>query len=86
MPNTLDCATVVSQAQPFIELNNHGEILRFQLQADRYQLGRECTWSDLEIPEQTWDVLSRRQAVLQREGNCYRIYDGDGKTVSRNGI
>jgi ABC-type multidrug transport system ATPase subunit/ABC-type multidrug transport system permease subunit len=78
--------TVVSQSQPFIELNNHGKILRFQLQEEHYQLGRDRTWSDLDIPEQGWDVLSRRQAILQREGDHYRIYDGDGTTPSRNGI
>jgi len=85
MLNTVDCTTVVSH-QPFIELDNRGEILRFQLQKDRHQLGRDRTWSDLEIPEQTWNVLSRRQSVFQREGDCYRIYDGDGNTPSRNGI
>lgn len=83
MLNPLDHTTVVSQTQPFIELNNHGEILRFQLQEEQYQLGRDRTSSNLEIPKQTWDVLSRRQAVLQREGDYYRIYDGDGNTPSQ---
>ncbi|NDJ16995.1 ATP-binding cassette domain-containing protein [Myxacorys almedinensis A] len=86
MIETLHNATLISQAQPFIELDNHGEVLRFQLQEARYFLGRDRTWSDLEIPEQGWDVLSRRQAVLQREGDHYRIYDGDGHSTSRNGI
>ncbi|HTL89488.1 MAG TPA: ATP-binding cassette domain-containing protein [Leptolyngbya sp.] len=86
MRNPLDHTTVVSQTQPFIELNNHGEILRFQLQKEQYQFGRDRTWSDLEIPEHTWDVISRRQAVLQREGDSYRIYEGDRSTLSRNGI
>lgn len=86
MINTAQQATVVSYTQPFIELNNQHEILRFQLQEAEYQLGRDLTWSDLEIPETGWEVLSRRQAVLQREGDHYRIFDGDRHNISRNGI
>ncbi len=78
--------TVVSQTQPFIELNNRGEILRFHLEAAAYQLGRDRTWSDLEIPQIGWEVLSRQQAILQRDGEDYRIYDGDREKVSRNGL
>jgi ABC-type multidrug transport system ATPase subunit/ABC-type multidrug transport system permease subunit len=84
--STAHQTTVVSQAQPFIELNNQGEILRFQLQKVEYRLGRDRTWSDLEIPQRGWEVLSRQQAILQREGENYRIYDGDRETVSRNGL
>lgn len=86
MMSTADQTTLVSQTQPFIELNNCGEILRFQLQDAEYQLGRDRTWSDLEIPQIGWEVLSRQQAILQREGEDYRIYDGDREKVSRNGI
>ena len=72
--------------QPVIELNNQGQVLRFSLQKDRYQLGRDRRWSDLDIPEKGWEVLSRHQAVFRKEGEDYRIYDGDGHNPSRNGI
>lgn len=78
--------TIVSQTQPFIELNNQREILRFQLEEVEYRLGRDRTWSDLEIPQTGWEILSRQQAILQREGENYRIYDGDREKISRNGL
>jgi ABC transport system ATP-binding/permease protein len=78
--------TAVKLTQPYLELNNQGQTLRFYLQEGRYQLGRDRAWSNLEIPERDWGVLSRKQAVLIREGDNYRIYDGDGNTPSRNGI
>lgn len=71
---------------PFIELNNQGQILRLDLKEEVHRLGRDPQWSDLEIPESGWTVLSRRQAVLQKEGKDYRIYDGDRTHPSRNGI
>jgi uncharacterized caspase-like protein len=72
--------------QPVVELNNQGQVLRFSLQKDRYQLGRDRRWSDLDIPEKGWEVLSRYQAIFRKEGEDYRIYDGDGRSPSRNGI
>ncbi|MBW4444782.1 MAG: ATP-binding cassette domain-containing protein [Plectolyngbya sp. WJT66-NPBG17] len=86
MISTAHQTTVVSQTQPFIELNNQGEILRFQLEAAEYRFGRDLVWSDLEVPQIGWEVLSRQQAILQREGENYRIYDGDRGKVSRNGL
>jgi ABC transport system ATP-binding/permease protein len=78
--------TLVSSAAPFIELNNQGQILRFRLERDCWQLGRDQSWTNAEIPLVGWEVLSRRQAVLQREGQDYRIYDGDRAETSRNGL
>ncbi len=78
--------TVVSSLTPFIELNNQGQVLRFRLEQDCWQLGRDRDWSDSEIPVQGWEVLSRRQAVFQRDGDDYRIYDGDRVEPSRNGL
>ncbi|MBE9166708.1 ATP-binding cassette domain-containing protein [Pleurocapsales cyanobacterium LEGE 06147] len=71
---------------PFVELNNQGQILRLDLKEEVHRLGRDPQWSDLDIPEIGWTVLSRRQAVLQKEGKDYRIYDGDRTHPSRNGI
>ena len=83
--NQFHPVTIVSP-QPFIELNNQSQTLQFSLQKESYCLGRDCQWSDLDIPEIGWEVLSRRQAILKKEGEEYRIYDGDGKNPSRNGI
>jgi ABC transport system ATP-binding/permease protein len=78
--------TLVSSPAPFIELNNQGQILRFRLERDCWQLGRDLSWTNAEIPLVGWEVLSRRQAVLQRDGEDYRIYDGDRLEASRNGL
>ena len=71
---------------PFIELDNQGQVLRFNLDKDWHRLGRDRAWSDFEIPEKGWEVLSRQHAVFRREGKDYRLHDGDGQTPSRNGI
>lgn len=79
-------ATIVG-TQPFLELNNQGQVLRFRLDSDVCKIGRDRQWSDLDIPQQeSWKFLSRRQAVLRQEGDSYRIYDGDTQEPSRNGI
>lgn len=85
MNNDFHPVTIVSP-QPFIELNNQSQILRFPLQKESYRLGRDAQWSDLDIPKIGWEVFSRRQAILKKEGEDYRIYDGDGQNPSRNGI
>ena len=77
--------TVVN-IQPYIELNNQGQILRLYLSGDVHHLGRDPRWSDINIPEKGWTILSRKQAIIYREGKDYRIYDGDRLTPSRNGI
>ncbi|MDJ0704530.1 MAG: trypsin-like peptidase domain-containing protein [Leptolyngbyaceae cyanobacterium MO_188.B28] len=77
--------TMVS-TQAFIELQNQqGQVRRLYLQNERNQFGREREWSDIEIPDQDWEVISRRQAVIEKEGENYRIYDGD-HTRTTNGI
>ncbi len=77
--------TVVA-ATPTLELNNAGKIVRFDLFKDVHHLGRDADWSDLNAGITDWSVISRRQAVLRREGKGYRIFDGDGQTASRNGM
>ncbi|MGF1479990.1 MAG: ATP-binding cassette domain-containing protein [Cyanophyceae cyanobacterium] len=83
--NSLAQATIVG-TQPFLELKNQGQTLRLPLHQEVHRLGRDPQWSDLEIPETGWKVLSRRQAVLQKEADNYRIYDGDRTHPSRNGL
>ncbi|MGD1899460.1 MAG: ATP-binding cassette domain-containing protein [Phormidesmis sp.] len=77
--------TVVA-ATPTLELNNAGQIACFELFKDVHRLGRDADWSDLSAGITGWNVLSRRQAILKREGEGYRIFDGDGRTTSRNGM
>lgn len=84
MAGSYEQATLVSP-KPFLELNNQGQILRFELQKDEHRLGRDRDWADLEVPLD-WEVFSRKQAVFKKEGEDYRIFDGDGNFPSRNGI
>ncbi len=72
---------------PYIELNNRGKLLRFDLCEDEHRLGRDRTWANLPIPEQGWEVISGRHILFKREGDRYRAYDGDGKgKPSTNGL
>ncbi len=71
--------------QSWLELEGLGQFRRLQLDKDVLHIGRDPNWSDVEIPN-TWEVFSRHHALLRREGGSYRIYDGDGKTPSRNGL
>ncbi|VEP11954.1 FHA modulated ABC efflux pump with fused ATPase and integral membrane subunits [Hyella patelloides LEGE 07179] len=84
MTHSFSEQTVVS-TNPFIELNNQGKITRFELTQKIHCLGRDPSWSNTAVPN-NWNVISRRQAVIQKEGEDYRIYDGDRKKPSGNGI
>lgn len=75
-----------NDAEPLIELKCQGEVLRFPLVGEEFRLGRDRTWSNVEIPTQGWEVLSRRHAIFCKEAGHYRLYDGDGYASSRNGI
>jgi ABC transport system ATP-binding/permease protein len=75
--------TIVSN--PYIELNNQGKILRFELTQERQRLGRDRGQCDLVIPDD-WAVISGCHAVLQRTGSDYQIVDGDGQKPSTNGL
>ncbi len=76
-----------SDSKPYIELNNRGQRLRFDLDQNMYRLGRNPAWSDAKNIPSNWEVMSRHHAVLHREKNGYRIYDGDGQgKLSSNGL
>ncbi|RUT02542.1 hypothetical protein DSM106972_060200 [Dulcicalothrix desertica PCC 7102] len=75
----------VFDSPAFIELGNKGEILRLYLEKDQHKLGRDPEWADLKVPVD-WGLVSRRQAIFVREGNLYRIFDGDGTKSSTHGI
>ncbi|MBE9079886.1 ATP-binding cassette domain-containing protein [Romeria aff. gracilis LEGE 07310] len=85
MADSFQQATSIA-SNPVLELSSRGQTLRFELSKDLHQLGRDPAWADLEVTHPEWTVMSRRQAVLKREGSNYRIFDGDGHTPSRNGI
>lgn len=72
---------------PYLELNNRGQRLRFDLSEDEHRLGRDHSWADLAVPNQGWEVISGQHVVLKREGDQYRIYDGNGRgKPSTNGL
>jgi ABC-type multidrug transport system ATPase subunit len=71
---------------PYLQLNNQGQILPpVELKADRHLLGRDPHKADLVVPDD-WQVISGCHAVLRKEGEDYRIYDGDGHKLSTNGL
>ena len=57
------------------------------LAKDVNYLGRDPAWANLEAPRD-WNIISRKQAIIEKEGNHYRIYDGDRhhNKPSGNGI
>ncbi|MEI6441850.1 MAG: ATP-binding cassette domain-containing protein [Nostocales cyanobacterium ELA583] len=68
---------------PYLELNNQGKTLHLKLHKPQHILGREPNVADLVVP-QDWELVSRIQAVLRKEGTEYRIYDGNGQEPSSN--
>ncbi|MEO0932627.1 MAG: FHA domain-containing protein, partial [Cyanobacteria bacterium J06641_2] len=70
---------------PYLELNHQGQILRLPLIDQEHKFGRDASFADLLVPRD-WQVVGRSQAVLFREGDNYRIYDGDGSQPSTNGL
>jgi S1-C subfamily serine protease len=74
-----------SKAQTWLELEGVGETRKLPLYKDTHRIGRDPAWSDIEMPA-SWEVLSRHHAIFKREGDSYRVFDGDGKVPSRNGL
>lgn len=71
--------------EAYLDLEGQGEFRQLSLNQETHRIGRDPAWSDIEIP-MSWEVLSRHHALLKRENGSYRIFDGDGKVPSRNGI
>lgn len=69
----------------YIELRSQGKVLQFELKNDEHIMGRDRSLADIVAPED-WQVMGRTQAVLRKEGQNYRIYDGDAKKPSTNGL
>lgn len=70
---------------PYLELSRQGKVLHIELSKPQHKIGRDRSQVDLLIPED-WQVIGRCQAVLRKEGEDYRIYDGDGTQPSTNGL
>lgn len=77
-------ATVLS-SNPYLELNNRGEMVTLELTQESHKLGREPKRVDLIVPND-WLVISSYHATLRKVGDNYSIYDGDGKRPSTNGL
>ncbi|MEM8502180.1 MAG: ATP-binding cassette domain-containing protein [Cyanobacteria bacterium P01_D01_bin.1] len=78
---------MTSYTNPYVELSNRGQVLRFELTQPIHRLGRDSTWADLVVPAQDWGVVSGRHIVFTKEGEYYRIQDGDGQAKpSTNGL
>ncbi|MGV2827732.1 ATP-binding cassette domain-containing protein [Myxosarcina sp. GI1(2024)] len=84
MAGSYSQATVVN-TEPYIELNNQGKVVILKLTDKVNYLGRDPQWATIEVP-QDWTIVSRRQAIIQKEGNSYRIFDGDRAKKRGNGI
>jgi ABC-type multidrug transport system ATPase subunit/pSer/pThr/pTyr-binding forkhead associated (FHA) protein len=69
----------------YLELKSQGKVLQIELNKPQHIIGRDRNSVDLVIPED-WQVIGRCQAVLRKEGEDYRIYDGDGTQPSTNGL
>ena len=78
--------TVVN-TDPYIELDNQGQKKILTLKNGISYLGRDPSWANIQTP-QDWNVISRKQAIIEKEGNNFRIYDGDrhNQKPSGNGI
>lgn len=76
----------VLNLNPYLELNNHGKVMRLELTGDRHVFGRDRgSGADLRVPPD-WQIIGRAHAVLSKVGSEYHIYDGDGQRPSTNGL
>jgi hypothetical protein len=73
-----------ANAEAWLEIEGQGEYRRLPLKGSTHRIGRDPSWSDLKDVPKSWEIFSRKQAILQKEGDTYRIFDGDGKTPSKN--
>lgn len=73
--------------EPYIELDNQGQKKILPLVNDINYLGRDPEWANMHAPKE-WNIMSRKQAIIEKEGNSFRIYDGDRhhQKPSGNGI
>ena len=74
------------ETEPYIELDNQGQIKTLRLNKGLNYLGRDPSWANMLTPG--WNIISRKQATIEQEGKSFRIYDGDrhNQKPSGNGI
>lgn len=79
-------ATIVG-TKPYIELDNQGQKIILPLAKGINYLGRDPSWANMQAPRE-WNIMSRKQAIIEQEGHDFRIYDGDRhhQRPSGNGI
>jgi ABC transport system ATP-binding/permease protein len=68
---------------PFLRIDNQGQIVNFELTKPQYILGRDPSIADISVPD-SWQVISRRQAIFRQDGEDYYVFDGDGQNPSSN--
>ncbi|MBW4535676.1 MAG: ATP-binding cassette domain-containing protein [Pleurocapsa minor HA4230-MV1] len=78
---------ITAETEPYIELNNQGQTKVLRLSHELNYLGRDPSWANMLTPSE-WNIVSRRQAIIEKQGNNFRIYDGDRdqQKPSGNGI
>jgi ABC transport system ATP-binding/permease protein len=78
---------ITVETEPYIELDNQGQKKVLRLSHELNYLGRDPRWANLPIPSE-WNIVSRKQAIIEKQGNNFRIYDGDrhSQKPSGNGI
>ncbi len=77
--------TTLLSSNPYIELNNQGQIITLQLTQDHHILGRDRLRADLVVPSD-WLIISSYHAIIRKVDDRYHIYDGDGHRASTNGL
>ncbi len=89
MTNNYSTETVLLnvETEPYIELDNQGQKKILRLSHELNYLGRDPSWANMLTPSE-WNIVSRKQAIIEKEGNNFRIYDGDRheQKPSGNGI
>ncbi|MDZ7958291.1 MAG: trypsin-like peptidase domain-containing protein [Aulosira sp. DedQUE10] len=79
--------TLMSMPTAYIELkNSQGVVRKLNLLEEHYQIGRDPNWSNIDLSEPEWNIISWHHAILKKERDNYRIYDGDGTRLSTNRI
>ncbi|MDJ0510376.1 MAG: ATP-binding cassette domain-containing protein [Crocosphaera sp.] len=88
MTNVQPSKTVLFNSPSIVVRNSQGETLGpFYLTNDLHRLGRDPNRCDFPIPEAAnWVMVSGCQASFIKEGNGYKIYDGDKVKQSSNGL
>jgi ABC transport system ATP-binding/permease protein len=75
---------ITVETEPYIELDNQGEKKVLRLRHEHNYLGRDPNWANMPTPMH-WNIISRKQAMIEKEGNNFRLYDGDRQEQKPSG-